>query len=593
MCGILFYLPKQTPSINPEKFKSALSLQRHRGPDDLEVQKVSSALFGFVRLSIVDLSSAANQPIQYQNLTLIINGELYNYLELKSELLQFGYTFTSTGDSEVFAASIAHWGLEEALKKFRGMWAAAVYNAQTQQFYIVRDRFGIKPLYYWETDEHIIFSSEIKSFFKLGYDTLRLKKDKIADFLYKGSLDEDLNTFYQDIYKVPPGHYSVLENNTSAPIKFQSYWDVTFNETQKFHPEALNEIIDESMKIHLRSDARISLALSGGVDSTIIANYARHIKDADFISSAHSSSGMLGTQSTKAGDIEKNSIDKNVSHYQLKHRYIDTTHAEHIDSLDFILSKLDEPIKSATTIYQYGLRKDAANHGSKVMLTGDGADEIFAGYPKCVPPYMADLITQKKYGLFLEKCFSLSTFYGFSPVQLFHHSLRYKKHNTEQPFLKTMLAKRLFSSPIPYWLRVEDGISSAVSLETRIPFLDHKLYEYVVNAETNAFLGRCKNKHMLRESMKETLPPHISNQTLKLGRPGNDQTLIFGQWKETAIEMFNTIAKTYGLLDSAHSCEQFIEDAQNGKNDRFWIRAFILHRWLFLLKEKNLPISFV
>jgi asparagine synthase (glutamine-hydrolysing) len=583
MCGILFYLPKSGSSIPKNLFTISTKLQRHRGPDDLQIKKVGSGMFGFVRLSIVDLSNAAHQPIKFNNITGVINGELYNYIELKEELQKLGYTFKSNGDSEVFMAAISHWGINIASKKFRGMYAAVIYDSQANSYSIIRDRFGIKPLYYFENEGKLIISSEIKSILSLLNIPPSIKKRTIHNFIYKGFLDNDLNTFYSNIFKFPPASHATVVSNNS--LKFIKYWQPEFSESKIFDPDELFEILDETMNIHLRSDVKISLALSGGIDSTIISKYASKIKHVDFISTSHSSSGMYGKQSTEAGEIEKKNIDKTVSYYGLKHRYVNTNDTEKIDTLKQILEKLDEPIKSATTIYQFGIRKAAADSGSKVMLTGDGSDEIFAGYPKCIPPYMADLISSHQYFYFLKSSVMLSHFYGFSPLQLIVHTIRYLRQTSQyNNYLKKMLMERLFISPMPYWLRIEDGISSAVSLETRVPFIDHKLYDYASSVKFQSFLKCGKNKTMLRQATKRLLPPHINNQSIKMGRPGNENSLIFGTWKETAVNIFKN-DRSFLLPDD--NVEKYILDSNDGKNVRFWFRAFLAHYWIKLLKEKH------
>lgn len=566
MCGFLVCFNFEGELPDPGLFGQALELQRHRGPDDSRIRSFKTGTMGFNRLSIIDLSTAANQPLSYGPLTLVFNGEIYNYIELREELKKAGASFASSGDAEVLAAAIVAWGPEKAFRKARGMWAAVAYDQVTNQIIVSRDRVGIKPLWYARVGKNWAFSSEIKSLLRLFPSTRAGDPDVLRDYLSTAALDLRDRTFFSKIKSFPKGTYSVLRDGSELePLPF---WELEILTRGTYRPENLKAILEETIRQHLRSDVPIGLALSGGLDSTILAYFAHREAQMKFFS-------VVPPNSADESPL----INETVRLWGLDHEYIPCSDAERPETVDCLIATLDQPFKAAQTLYQYAIRKAAADRGIKVFLTGDGADEVFGGYTKCLPYYMAGLIGSARFIEAALQARAFSWFAGLSLSRILYHGLReyLRKYPRSPSPLKTYLKKRLLEEPMPYWLRVEDGISMAVSLETRVPYLDHVLIEYAFSQEDADLMRDGKNKFMLRESMKEVLPKHVYEMPRKMQRPGSAKYLIFKALNEAAADAF--ASRGNEVVDGRINVDEYRKDQAEGRNAEFWLRAYLAARW--------------
>ena len=260
MCGFLITNYK----IKVNNYQSVLE---HRGPDQFGFYDDNHLKILFNRLSIIDLNKRSNQPFKYKNFYIVFNGEVYNYLELKEELKKVGYKFITSSDTEVLLYSYLHWG-KESLQKLEGMFAFAIYDTKNKKTFIARDRFGIKPLFYNITDSKFIIASEKKALFTLGVKK-KINNESIKNFLINGVYQNDNNTFYKNIFSLEPGHYLEILNNKF----YKSNWfnfepkvikNLKFNDAK----EKLNYLMNKAINYCLRSDKNISVAVSGGVDSS-------------------------------------------------------------------------------------------------------------------------------------------------------------------------------------------------------------------------------------------------------------------------------------------------------------------------------------
>ena len=260
MCGFLI-------TNHQIKVKNYKNLLAHRGPDQFGFYDGDFLKILFNRLSIIDLNKRSNQPLKFKNYLIVFNGEIYNYLELKKELRNIGYKFKTTSDTEVLLYSYLHWG-KESLKKFEGMFAFAIYDTNNNKIFIARDRFGIKPLFYNINGSKFIVSSEKKALFELGVKK-KINNESIKNFLLNGVYQNDSNTFYKNIFSLEPGCYLEISKNkinksqwfnfTPKVIKNLNYIDAK---------EELNFLMNKAINYCLRSDKNISVAVSGGVDSS-------------------------------------------------------------------------------------------------------------------------------------------------------------------------------------------------------------------------------------------------------------------------------------------------------------------------------------
>ena len=281
MCGIVgVYLNDKNAFVDKTSLEKAIKAINHRGPDANGIDIISNQLaFGHVRLSIIDLSAESNQPFKYKHLTITFNGEIFNYLELKKELVAKGFTFRTASDTEVVLAAYLAWG-QECVKKFNGMWAFAIYDAKADVLFCSRDRFGIKPFCYYKSNDTFIFSSEIKAI--LAYDN-KLKKvnyNSISRYCRETVGAQAEETWFENILRLKPAHNIIVENGT---MRTDRYWDYPVQENKdtntKKVQDAYLKLLKSAVELRFRSDVPVGLTLSGGLDSSAIAYLATEIQE--------------------------------------------------------------------------------------------------------------------------------------------------------------------------------------------------------------------------------------------------------------------------------------------------------------------------
>tara|TARA_B100000212_G_scaffold53002_1_gene34696 strand:+ start:4624 stop:6363 length:1740 start_codon:yes stop_codon:yes gene_type:complete len=531
MCGILGI--QSTKAINEYLFIKSLNLMSHRGPDSEKIYKKNNTLLGFRRLSIIDLSSQSNQPMSSFDgkLTIIFNGEIYNYLEIKKKLVKQGYKFQSTGDTEVLLNGYHAWG-PKVLDKINGMFAFAILNNDSGEIFLARDRLGIKPLYYYRKNNTFVFSSEMNSIIDLVKNNLSIDYTAIVDFFTYLYIPED-KTIFKNIKKLLPGHYAILNNNT---LSIKKYWDINFNNKNENlsltdSVDALDSLINDSVKMRLVSDVPVGSFLSGGIDSSLISYYAsqnhKNIKTfyADFNNNYNndiSVSNFLKTDH-KRKKVNNNDIDP----FHLMKSYGDL----HYDTSSLPFYQISKLAKEDVT----------------VCLSGDGGDELFYGYS-----WFNEYINSSKY-IFIQSIYNYldpsQHIFNFSYLKGF----KYKKYIIQNDleryvylrggytklYLDKILPKNILNEiPKDYdnnWLyrkylskksinlksRLQyldiknfmvndillkvDMMSMLNSLEVRVPFLDHRIVEFVFSLNKN-FINENSNKFILKELFRKKLP---------------------------------------------------------------------------------------
>ena len=534
MCGILGEISPETLKL--ENWKKACHSQNHRGPDNngdwygqLNDWKISLA---HQCLSILDLSTNGSQPMLSKDSSsiLVFNGEIYNYIELKLELESCGKIFESSSDTEVLLEALDEWGIEETQKKLNGMWAFAWYDTKNKKVFLSRDRTGEKPLYVNFKDNTLRFSSELRSLLFLNNKKFNLNFQKIYEFLKFGLIDSSDETYFKGITQVKPGTFSSYGLDSEVMnLEVESYWEcpVKGKENQEF-PEFCSELRDDfidSVKLRLRSDVPVGILLSGGIDSTAIAGAAKELGAKDITLLSYISddpkfdeSGFIriAAEYLKFPLIEV-SLPKEPS--KLFKHLVDAT------------NYMDGPVGSFGNISHYLLMKAAKEKGITVILSGQGADELFCGYKKYLGFYMIELF---KKGLFVK---SISIFLGFifnkSIINQFNISqakrylpfLNKRKHfyganllNLLNPDLSlgpdNSVSKRqlkdLKKFSIPSLNHSEDRMSMAWSREIRLPFLDKRIIEKAIPAPTNYKIKNGWTKFALRHAVKDFIPTEIS-----------------------------------------------------------------------------------
>ena len=378
MCGILGIIDKNN-SIDRNIFEKALNLLKHRGPDNKGIFHDKNFYLGHRRLSILDLSNVASQPMisKCKNYVIIFNGEIYNFLELRNELSKKGYRFYTNCDTEVLLNAFIEYGIE-VVNKLNGMFSFCVYDKKKTTFYLVRDRFGIKPLYYYLDKTKFIFSSEIKAILKLLNSKPSLNYKALSSYLsYRYPILND--SFFNHIYSLPPAHYMKIDIKLQKTNIIQ-YWDVLDKIKhqeqdlgEEYYIHTLKNLLFSSVKHRMTSDVPVGSFLSGGIDSSIITALMTTISK-NTLKTFTIGFDIKGYNEFEFSDI----ISKK---FKTQHYKILLKSNDYIDNIEKLISFKDHPLSVPNEVLLFLMSKELSKY-IKVVLSGEGADELFAGYGK-------------------------------------------------------------------------------------------------------------------------------------------------------------------------------------------------------------------
>ncbi|MGH7607946.1 MAG: asparagine synthase (glutamine-hydrolyzing), partial [Gemmatimonadales bacterium] len=481
----------------------------HRGPDDSGLYLDHQVGFGFRRLSILDLSPTGHQPMSSDDgsLVIVFNGEIYNYIELRDELRAAGYRFRSTSDTEVLLAAYRHWGAG-CLSRLNGMWAFVIHDRRRGVLFGARDRFGVKPLFVHRSRDCWLLASEIKAILASGLYQRETNWEVAAEFLVHGALDETPATFYAGIEQVPAG--CAFELRVDGTWRQWTYWSLADIEPEPVADieGATAELLEDAVRLRLRSDVPVGVCLSGGLDSTAIICAMARQRDPR---AARRDARLLAFCYHDPAYDERALIGDTLAQTGALLRRITLTPEAMWHSLIEVLHFHDEPFVSGTPIAGFHLMKVAATNGVKVVLNGQGADEVFAGYSNYFPDYWETLLRSGQLARAWREIRTYATARRTSPGRLFlrslsrllHHQLqrfapyrsraRARSRNrlarqgwfapsfvdrlrTEdpgyaEPGLSAALRRSVERTPLPHYLRLEDRNSMAHGVEARVPFL--------------------------------------------------------------------------------------------------------------------------
>ena len=551
MCGITGIAGKKA---NHSLLSRMVDRIAHRGPDGKGTWSDGVFSLGHLRLSIIDLSERASQPMvcHMTGNRLSFNGEIYNYREIKAELAG-SYPFKSDSDSEVILAAYQTWGIE-AIRKLRGMFAFAIYDQTKRQLLLVRDRFGIKPLYYRKNENAFIFSSEIKGLIGLDEQSHSPNLLKVYGFIAYRHLDTDSDTFFNEVKQLPAASYTWIDENgvMSSPAV---YWTPPMPGQSKFSEpdkKCLIDVLRDSVQMHLRSDVPVASFVSGGIDSSTVASLAYQLLGEKYSLQTYSS--ILR---------EMNSENRLISDVQA-HPPRSTHYGIMLKGENFLteISKItyhhDEPLADASMYAHWELCKLASKNGVKVMLSGNGGDEVFCGYPAYLYSLLGRFIKQFQFTKFLRYIEMFSQNRGETITSLLAHSLYetipirlkeiikarssmninkflnfdlnsnyiYYPYDNKDPYDANYL-NYLKAWTIPPFLHYEDRNSMAFGIEIRVPMLDHILLQFVSSFRPEDLLSG-QTKNLIRTSMRQIVPDSILDQKNKFGfaAPLNEYLLI-------------------------------------------------------------------
>lgn len=586
MCGIAGIIDFNK-GVSESEVRAMADALRHRGPDDegYWINADRTAGLGHKRLSFLDLSEKGRQPLGNEtgSLQITFNGEIYNFRELKKELLQSGHTFRSDTDSEVLVHAYEQWG-EKMLEKLVGMWAFAIWDEKNHTLFAARDRFGIKPFYYGHQNGRFVFASEIKGIAALADYTRTLNRNAFADYFNYRYIPSP-NTIWNEVQKLPPAHFLLYKNET---VSLHEYWKLQSRSNTENHQQLVEEIdhlLFNSVKMHAVSDVPVGAFLSGGYDSSAIAYYL------------HRMQYPLQTFSIgfKNWETSEHLYAEQVAH-QLNSRHtsylVDEAHLELLDNLAWVY---DEPLADISTLPTYMVSKVAAQQ-VKAVMSGEGSDEIFVGYT------WQRAFREKSWQENLKLLFSphatnyLVDFYGESMAmgrfdtaeqkKLLHPSLHpfvhinsdwfyTKNFNRKLPPLKAiqLLDIKCFMGELV--LTKIDRASMANSLEVRVPFLHHALFEKIFSLKESQYHNPDQTKWLLYEQLKNIFPKEILQRT-KQGFVGPD---VYYQNMDWYKSILNNSRLVKDELINQHAIEEYISTNQNWKLWKIVIMELWYRKW--------------
>jgi len=640
MCGITGIFNFNHEPVNISILKRMTDALRHRGPDDEGYMLIHSKngyckqligndsadefkavfenianpnnitdkfdlAFGHRRLSIIDLSSSGHQPMSNEDETiwLTYNGEVYNYIELKDELIKLGHTFRSTTDTEVIIHAYEEWG-RECLNKFNGMWAFAIWDQNKNQLFCARDRFGIKPFYYYKDEEQFFFASEIKALLQCGIKC-NPNEDAIGNYLAFGMKDYSENTFFDCIKQLMPGHYMLIDDKG---MEITKYYDLNTVPTDINKPgctsyeKTINDLLLNSIKLRLRSDVAVGSNLSGGIDSSIIVSCISSIfKAKDYVTYSFFTRDAKSDESDFVNIVSR---EKNVAN---KHTYLENVDEKLICS---IIKKIDEPFRSFGILSIDSVFNLVSTDDTKVILDGQGADEVFFGYGHHYVNYLFEHLRLVRLVSFVKDLrwvlhhnkgikgslikFLISMFIPyFIKDKIKRYTLKREgiiifPSKFEDKLFKNIknineLTKySLIESPLPEYLNFEDKISMSYSVEARVPFLDYMLVEYGSRIPYTCKIHDGIRKYVLRESFKEVLPTQIYERMDKKGMTNDEELLFKTALKDYVNGVYSSPefkARKYWNADKILSDYNLFIRGQKSYNPIYW-RTLAVELWL-------------
>lgn len=561
MCGIAgFFNSRLTKTNALEGIEQMLQSIAHRGPDARGTWWHEGLMLGHNRLSIIDLSHEADQPMHYQGNVMVFNGEVYNYLEIRNELLKKGYRFTTQSDTEVVMASYLEWGID-CVNHFVGMWAFALYDSLNNILFASRDRFGIKPFYYISKDNCFYFASELKGLKPTPVFSNELNLNQVSRGMQMGWLCYHDETYFDVISALPAAHNLLIrfDNNEMQDVEITRYWDVYTGEysdaTFAGKTDQFRELFAESIALHMRSDVPVATCLSGGLDSSAIVSEVQNQQPGTSYKS-------FSIYYDGDGEVdERPFIHKVIEKYPAIDPFYKKPSDEEVKTeFHRALYHADVPATGSSFVSQYFLMKLISENGIKVVLDGQGSDEYLGGYMHSYYRLIADMIRGGKLGNAFSTTGSVAENLQLTGTKKITHfaksllssinseqklyAMEYKRYYpfllnekpAQTPFyladppgtkLDGFLYNLMFSSSLPSLLQYEDRNSMAFSIESRVPFLDHRLVEFAFSLRNDDKIKGIETKRILRQSLKDVLPEAIVNRKDKKGfvTPGETKWL--------------------------------------------------------------------
>lgn len=560
MCGITGIISLNSQIISVEYLKRMTDSLVHRGPDGegFWINSNKTVGLGHRRLAIIDLSDAGQQPMSYLGrYSIVHNGEIYNYIELKNELQKKGYKFKSSTDTEVIVAAYDHWQ-DECLDHFDGMFAFAIWDEKEKDLFAARDRFGEKPFFYYYDQEKFVFASEMKALWVAGIERKPNYK-MIFNYITIGYVDNPGipgETFFDHINKLPAASF-LKYHLDSRQLLLEKYWDIdpqiqSEKITKEKAVEQFDHLFTTSIKRRLRSDVTIGTSLSGGLDSSSIVAIINELEQSKGNNNATNYKQQTFTAIFPDFEKDESVYSKIVAdQFGLQQSSINVTVNDLLNDWEKLLYHQEEPFGSASVYAQYKVFELSSQHNVKVLLDGQGADEILAGYHKYYKWYWQELFHKRRLlksgELKAAKAMNVQENFGLKNViasllpdlasvilerQYLLKAIRQEDINKE--FVHLQSKEAYYTTPAYFnlngalyfntmthgleeLLRYADRNSMAHGREVRLPFLSHELVNFVFSLPSHFKIRKAWTKWLLRENMKNRLPEAIVWRKDKVG----------------------------------------------------------------------------
>lgn len=572
MCGIAGIISAKTSLVQLPVLKKMTDALAHRGPDGEGhwISRQGMAGLGHRRLKIIDLTDAAAQPMHYlDRYSIVYNGEIYNYIELKRELKKAGYYFISNSDTEVILAAYDYYK-EDCLHYFDGMFAFAIWDNTEQLLFAARDRFGEKPFYYFNDGERLVFGSEMKALWASGLErTVEMKM--VLNYITLGYVQNPANksqTFFRDVYALPPAHH-LIYRPLSSRLEIEEYWKLDKQALIKIPEQQaidkLEQLFSGSVQKRLRSDVTVGASLSGGLDSSTIVYYMQQ--------QLRSAEKPYKTFSAVFPGFEQDEhayIQQLVKNLHVENHTVTPTSLQMVDEFEKLFYHQEEPFPSSSVFAQYKVYELAAAKQVKVLLDGQGADEMLAGYHKYAHWYLQEMVSRyrfkgakKERSLLKEnnvqfKWTMRNVVAAFLPshasialekneynriiqhADISRHMLSLLKGREWEGIHKPVVTKLndiLYFNTMQYGLeellRFADRNSMAHGVEVRLPYLNPELVQFVFSLPSSYKIRYGYTKHLLRKLMDHKLPHSIVWRTDKVAfEPPQKQWMESPQLKD-------------------------------------------------------------
>ncbi|WP_265444920.1 asparagine synthase (glutamine-hydrolyzing) [Flexivirga meconopsidis] len=617
MCGIVGYLG---PGGNAAMLQRMNDSQAHRGPDGQGTFTDGELGLGHRRLSIIDVAHG-QQPMTTKDgrFTIVYNGEVYNYLELRAELEQLGHDFTTDSDTEVVLEAFAQWG-SEAFDRFNGMWGLAIWDGKEQRLTLSRDHFGIKPLYVAQSGGTFLFASEIKSILASGLYEKKPNDRTIYRYLRFRIHEDGRETFFDGIERLEPGEALTVDASgvQRAPYtRLREELAELATEQRPYDDAAAADYkarLIEAVRLRLQSEVPVGTSLSGGLDSSAVAVIINQLLN----QGDETTKEAVGAQQNTFSAVFPGSLNDEEKYVDAvldicrghvdAHKILPTADEFKADLRDFIRTQ-EEPLISSGPYAQYQVMREATQHVT-VLLDGQGADEMMAGYIPYYFVYLRQLRAQGATKAAAELARSLDVLYrlgrfklkaklkrqkGIAATQLmggdFAKSYSGERYSVEGSNLKKRLIEDLFVGSLPSLLRYEDKNTMRFSLEGRVPFLDKEVVKFIFSLSDEAIIKNGWNKRVLRDATRGLLPESINRRRNKIGF-----TTPQGEWFMRLKNHFYGIFLSESFANRPyfdqpevlHAFEGWIKGTNDVDSMMFW-RLLNIELWLREFFDEHEP----